>query len=395
MFKQFSSDKKEILSKEALRDSEAKNPEWKEVASMQAVLKALYSNEFPINFTEFKRVVDLTPRVRGQRIAWVRSLSLESVLAKELKVGDLFNPLKGIKEMSDLEIEKACAKFSMYLPDLLKASREQLKVTPSLSIPEVVSQSSELAYSDEGDDIGKLITHIQRFYMLYWSFADVQNHLRQKANRLMETKTEVFITNLFNKYGVTTMVNGKGVKLISNAGFQTAMKELGVILTPELAASRIKMFDIDESGGLDLQAFYQAIKEDPSPLALWAGNLHLSELLAACLPIADTGDGNDELRKLVSLSKSSIKAAVETFTACLLERVLPESLASLEERIRLQDEKAKQVSTGVANKFTVFKMEAGTVKDTQKSLTDRIGALTRHERNIDALTCVSAFAASC
>ena len=125
-FDQLDSDHDGIICEEEIKAAKDRNPDSNE--AMHALLLGLKgrASNASIDFAEFKRVANITPRVKGQRIEWVRSLNLEFVMAKQLKVGDFFDPLRGIKEMSDFEIDEACEKFSSVLPEKLKESRDKL-----------------------------------------------------------------------------------------------------------------------------------------------------------------------------------------------------------------------------------------------------------------------------
>ena len=162
VFKQLDSDNNKIISQEEIMKAIENNPDSNDV--MQALLQALKIRDLdvppPISYQEFKRVANLTPRVKGQRIEWVRSLNLHAILAKELKVGDLFDPFRGIKDMSDLEIEAACSKFSSALPDVLKYSRNQLR--NNLKHAEDVFVNSKFCV--EGDAFVGKFADLEKFY---------------------------------------------------------------------------------------------------------------------------------------------------------------------------------------------------------------------------------------
>jgi hypothetical protein len=210
-----------------------------------------------------------------------------------------------------------------------------------------------------------------------WSQSKEDPPIRQlidKANRVMEIRAESFLKNLFDKHAETSYVDGKCLKLVSKAGLQATLLELNGPVscdhTEDCVEDLMKMHDIDEYGGLDLEGFQRAARQIPSPLEQWVETLSLPAQLAACLPTIDS-DG-DPLRQLIKLDKSSIELAVQAFSGCLLG-VLLKGQASLKERFRLQDAKALQAPTGAAAKYTVFEMNAGTITDTQTSLADRIG----------------------
>jgi hypothetical protein len=195
--------------------------------------------------------------------------------------------------------------------------------------------------------------------------------LKEKANRLLEKKSEPFIKELFKRHSHAR----DGKNLVSATGLQAALKELAdEPVTLEKASALVKMHDIDENGALDEPEFHRAIKLDPSPLEMWTETLPLSDLLSACLQgVAVSDPGSDSVLQLICISENRIEVAVEAFTSCLLKTLLPDQIALLKNRIELQDEKAKKASSGTSAKFTVYNMNAGDIKDTQKSLSERIG----------------------
>jgi hypothetical protein len=209
--------------------------------------------------------------------------------------------------------------------------------------------------------------------------AGQSKQLIEKANCFLERKSELFLNALFERCSKRhPLVSHDGKKiLLSAAGLQEALKELDMPhMTLEEASALVKKHDIDENGALDQQEFHQAIKcaREPSALEVWAKTLPLSDLLAFCLQAEAVSDRtSDPIRELTYFSSSRIETAVEAFTGCLLQKLLPERIKYLKERIDLQDAKAKKAATGAANKFTVYQMNAGTIPDTQKSLADRIG----------------------
>ena len=142
------------------------------------------------------------------------------------------------------------------------------------------------------------------------------------------------------------------------------------------AGHMFQPLDLKDLISKNQQEFYQAIKRsrDPPALEVWAKTLPLSDLLAFCLQAEAVSDpSSDPIRQLTCISRSRIEVAVEEFTGCLLQKLLPERIKYLKERIDLQDAKAEKAATGAANKFTVYQMNAGKISATQESLAERIG----------------------
>jgi hypothetical protein len=205
--------------------------------------------------------------------------------------------------------------------------------------------------------------------------SEKSKQLIEKANRFLEKKSENFLNALFERCSKQhSVVSHDGINLLSATGLQEALKELDVPVTLEQASALVEKHDIDENGALDQQQFHQAIKWDPPALEVWAKTLPLSDLLAFCLQAEAVSDpSSDPIRQLTCISRSRIEIVVEAFAGCLLQKLLPERIKYLKERIDLQDAKAEKAATGAANKFTVYQMNAGKIPDTQKSLADRIG----------------------
>jgi hypothetical protein len=208
--------------------------------------------------------------------------------------------------------------------------------------------------------------------------AEQSKQLIEKANRFLERKSELFLNALYERCLKEHSIVSHNCKkvLLSATGLQEALKELDVPVTLEQASALVKKHDIDQNGALNQQEFYQAIKRsrDPPALEVWAKTLPLSDLLAFCLQAEAVSDpSSDPIRQLTCISSTGIEVAVKAFTGCLLQKLLPESIKYLKERIDLQDAKAEKAATGAADKFTVYQMNAGEISETQKSLADRIG----------------------
>ena len=91
-------------------------------------LEELLTDETHIDFQKFRQAADNIPRAKGQRIEWVARLGLDAALARYLSPGDLFDQLKGVKEMTDIELARACAKFAKRdLFRIVKAGRDELR----------------------------------------------------------------------------------------------------------------------------------------------------------------------------------------------------------------------------------------------------------------------------
>jgi NLR family CARD domain-containing protein 3 len=96
-------------------------------AALQTMMDKSKSAGQDINFEDFYKAVRELPRVRGQRVQWVRTLGLDWELARLLKKGDFFDGLRGLREMTDEDLMHVCSKFSQKLHELLKFNLDKLK----------------------------------------------------------------------------------------------------------------------------------------------------------------------------------------------------------------------------------------------------------------------------
>ena len=64
-----------------------------------------------ITLKQFKEIAGKVPRIKGQRLQWVKSFNLHGRLAALLSSGDLFDQLSGIRRMEELELKAALRKF--------------------------------------------------------------------------------------------------------------------------------------------------------------------------------------------------------------------------------------------------------------------------------------------
>ena len=80
---------------------------------------------------QFRRAFEMLPRVRGERVLWARGLGLEGELARLLRPGEVFDGLKGLKDMDEAEreahIREVCRRFGEALPALLRRGLEKLQ----------------------------------------------------------------------------------------------------------------------------------------------------------------------------------------------------------------------------------------------------------------------------
>jgi hypothetical protein len=64
--------------------------------------------------TECIHTAAQVPRVKGERVQWVRTLGLEGLLARHLPLGNFADQLSGIKNMAEEELSVAVHRFIWY-----------------------------------------------------------------------------------------------------------------------------------------------------------------------------------------------------------------------------------------------------------------------------------------
>ena len=103
-----------------------------EQAQLQSEIKAFFDtgNQTVMNFESFKRIVHSVPRARGERVQWVNGLKLTGFLAKRLKPGTLSDPLKGLKGMTDTEVNDVLFQFAEDVKRRLALELQKLRQAP-------------------------------------------------------------------------------------------------------------------------------------------------------------------------------------------------------------------------------------------------------------------------
>ena len=148
---------------------------------------------------EFRKAVAKIPRVRGERVQWARSLGIDRALASLLAKGDVFDGLKGLKEIHDSELEpyanRVCNQLMETLPSLLLSALRELRS------PKAGAQSTEDHINTKFSFVGRFAT-IDDFYKgseaqigppnpKIWQGMEVEHCQRKNA-------TTEFITSNYN-----------------------------------------------------------------------------------------------------------------------------------------------------------------------------------------------------
>jgi hypothetical protein len=78
-----------------------------------SLVESLKSSEpaASIDLNTFQELVNRIPRIRGRRVHWARAMKLETVLARHLKAGDLFDELSAVKDMKAEELQGVLNSF--------------------------------------------------------------------------------------------------------------------------------------------------------------------------------------------------------------------------------------------------------------------------------------------
>ena len=87
-------------------------------------------NSGEISFETCVRAFEQLPRVRGERLRWVRTLGIDGALARLLRRGTLFDGLSSLRELDgealELHLAEVCETFSSVLPLILRAGLRKL-----------------------------------------------------------------------------------------------------------------------------------------------------------------------------------------------------------------------------------------------------------------------------
>ena len=75
----------------------------------------------------FKELLQKIPRIRGQRLRWVKQLRLEAALARHLRVGTLMDGLKGVCSMNEDDLHAALDKFCEEVSSIVLDAWKRLK----------------------------------------------------------------------------------------------------------------------------------------------------------------------------------------------------------------------------------------------------------------------------
>jgi hypothetical protein len=109
------------------------------------------------------RVAAQVPRVKGERVQWVRTLGLEGLLAKHLPLGNFVDQLNGIKTMAEEELSVAVHRFIAELPAVVSAGLKKLKGRAASQFGSKVQEHINSKFTLDGAFVGKFAT-LDDFY---------------------------------------------------------------------------------------------------------------------------------------------------------------------------------------------------------------------------------------
>ena len=125
------------------------------------VLKSLFDDHSDdIDFKSFKQAADKIPRARGHRVQWVRTLGLEGLLARRLKIGDFSDGLSGVRSMSIDELRASCLEFCREIPTVVEHGWRILQTGPKFAAAE---EANSKFCSTQGAFTGKFAS-LELFY---------------------------------------------------------------------------------------------------------------------------------------------------------------------------------------------------------------------------------------
>jgi hypothetical protein len=107
--------------------------------------------------------VSQVPRVKGERVKWVRTLGLEGLLAKHLPLGNIVDQLSGIKTITEEELSVAVHLFIAEVPAVVSAGLKKLKGRAASQIGSEVQEHINSKITLNGAFVGKFAT-LDNFY---------------------------------------------------------------------------------------------------------------------------------------------------------------------------------------------------------------------------------------
>ena len=133
LFESIDSDKDGLISADECVDAlEKLSPDTDMQLDLEKIKGVLESKQKEstgdgISLDTFQALVNTLPRIRAQRIQWVRNLGLDCMLARLLPPGTLFLGLSGIKSMDWPSLEQAMTAFHAEMVAAVRKAWEDLQ----------------------------------------------------------------------------------------------------------------------------------------------------------------------------------------------------------------------------------------------------------------------------
>jgi hypothetical protein len=108
-------------------------------------------------------MVSQVPRVKGERVQWVRSLGLEGLMARHLPLGNFADQLSGIKNMAEEELSVAVHRFIAEVPAVVSAGLKKLKGRTASHFSSGAQEHINSKFTLDGAFVGKFAT-LDDFY---------------------------------------------------------------------------------------------------------------------------------------------------------------------------------------------------------------------------------------
>jgi hypothetical protein len=155
--KEFDTNKNGKISVQKISQSFIGKKDNKEMVDLLMTMLARTKEESAeMTVEEFVEVLNQLPRVRAERIRWSSTLRLDAELARYLPAGDIFDGLKGLKEMEDDQLDRfvdeVCTAFAAALPGLLYDALGKLREPESMATDMHTAQK----YSMESYNAGSI-----------------------------------------------------------------------------------------------------------------------------------------------------------------------------------------------------------------------------------------------
>lgn len=105
------------------------------------------------------------PRVKGERVQWVRSLGLEGLLARHLPLGSFIDQLSGIKAIAEEQLRAVLDCFIADVPAAVFSGLKELRSAGqrSMCAGSAVQEHINSKFALEGAFVGKFAT-LDDFY---------------------------------------------------------------------------------------------------------------------------------------------------------------------------------------------------------------------------------------